>query len=547
MKIALAQLNPVVGDIAGNADRIGVAIDRAAAAGARLVVTGELSVAGYPPRDLLRKERFVAENVAAVEALAGRCRGTAALVGFVRPAGGGEGPPLENAAALLDGGAVRCVHVKSLLPSYDVFDETRYFRPGAGGACVELDGRRIGLSICEDLWDAMALGRRLYGQDVIGRLAEQGAEIIVNMAASPFEVHKAARREDLFARQARRCGAPLVYVNQVGGNDALVFDGASGVFAPDGRAVVRAASFREDLVVADAFGPPGDCAPLGEDLWRLAEAIKLGLRDYAGKCGFRRVVLGLSGGVDSAVVATLAADALGPENVYALAMPGRYSAPESLADARRLADNLGIHLSVVPINDLHAAADDALRDALAGGDRQRVEENLQARLRGMLVMAAGNAFGHLPLATGNKSELSVGYCTLYGDMCGGLAVIGDLLKTTVYRLAEHLNAGGERIPRRTITRAPSAELKRGQTDQDDLPPYELLDGILRRYVEEDRSAEQIVSAGYDAATVARVIAMVDRAEFKRQQAAPVLKVTSRAFGSGRRMPIAQRYVAAEER
>jgi NAD+ synthetase len=552
MRIALAQLDPVVGDIAGNAGRLGEAIDRAAAGGADLVVTSELSVVGYPPKDLLGKERFVADSVAAVEALAARCTKAAALVGFVRPTPGASGRPLQNAAALLAGGRVQLVHVKTLLPSYDVFDETRYFEPGGRPKCIAVGGLKMGLSICEDLWDAAALGRNIYGDDPVALLAADGAEVVINMAASPYQLGKAAMREDLFARQARRVGAPIIYVNQVGGNDELIFDGSSCVIAADGTVVARAKSFQEDLLIVDLPGTgatapaPPRVEPLDDEIARLSAALKLGLRDYVAKCGFRSVVLGLSGGIDSAVVATLAADALGPENVHALAMPSRYSSAHSLADARELARNLGIHYAVVPIEPMHKAFEAALADVLASAGEHAAAENVQARIRGTLVMASSNAFGHLALATGNKSELSVGYCTLYGDMAGGLAPIGDVMKTDIYRLARRLNAeaGRPRIPQSTLTKAPSAELKPNQTDQDKLPPYELLDDILRRYIEADRTAEQIIAAGLDAREVLRVVRMVDFSEHKRKQAPPVLKVTTRAFGSGRRMPIAQRYLPA---
>jgi len=544
MIIALAQYDPTVGDIAGNTTKIAAQIDRAAAAGADLVVFGELAVVGYPPKDLLRKQAFVAASVEAIEGLAGHCRDIAALVGFVRPTPGAAGRPLQNVAALLAGGEVRDVHVKALLPTYDVFDETRYFQPGTRGDCIKLGGVRLGLSICEDLWDAKALGRELYGRDPIGELCERGAEIIINMAASPYQMGKSGLRESLFCRQAARCGTPIVYVNQVGGNDELVFDGGSCVIAPSGEVVARAGSFVEDLLVVDMAAGSGRCEPVESPLARLSAAIKLGLRDYVTKCGFRSVVLGLSGGIDSAVVATLAADALGPGRVLGLAMPSRYSSDHSIADAKALAENLGIELHLAEIEPMHAAFEDALAETLAHGGRAEVAaENVQARIRGSLVMAASNALGHLPLATGNKSELSCGYCTLYGDMCGGLAPIGDVLKTVVYQLAEHLNAeaGRDRIPRSTLTKPPSAELKPGQVDQDKLPPYDLLDEILARYVEKDLTAEQIISEGFDAEVVSRVVRMVDLAEYKRKQAAPVLKVTARAFGSGRRMPIAQRF------
>ncbi|HDZ20930.1 hypothetical protein LCGC14_0276600 [marine sediment metagenome] len=548
MKIALAQINPLVGDIAGNTGKIADFIDRAVEAEADLVVFPELSVVGYPPRDLLRKERFVADSERAVEALASHCKTVAALVGFVRRAPQATGRPLENTAALLAGGEIGHVHVKTLLPTYDVFDETRYFQPGSASGVFNLAQTPLGLSICEDLWDAEALGRELYGEDPIARLAAQGARVIINMAASPFEVGKAARREELFVRQAARAACAIVCVNQVGGNDDLIFDGGSCVIGPGGEVIGRAASFREDLLVVDLDARAGRCEPIDEPIARVSEALKLGLRDYVAKCGFSRVVLGLSGGIDSAVVATLAADALGGDNVVALAMPSRYSSDHSLTDAQQLAENLGIEYRVVGIESMHAAYESALKDMLASGReeiarKEIAAENIQARLRGNIVMAFSNAFGHLPLATGNKSELSVGYCTLYGDMSGGLAPIGDVLKTVVYDLGRQLNAetGDERIPRGIFTKPPSAELKPDQTDQDKLPPYDVLDAILRQYVEQDRTAEQIVATGLDAEIVARVVRMVDGAEYKRRQAAPTLKISPRAFGTGRRMPIAQGY------
>ena len=542
MRIALAQINPVVGDIVGNSDRIAARIAEAKGQGAQLIVFPELSVIGYPPRDLLAKHRFLADSEAAIARLARVCTGITALVGFARTNPEASGRPLQNAAAVLADGVVKHVHVKTLLPTYDVFDETRYFEPGREPGLLDVAGTRIGLSVCEDLWDATALGRGLYADDPVAVLARGGARVIINMAASPFEVDKATLREELFARQAQRSGATIVYVNQVGGNDELIFDGSSCVTAPDGGLLGRAASFREDLLIVDTDSP-GRCEELDDEISRLAEALKLGLRDFVHKCSLRDVVLGLSGGIDSAVVATLAADALGPEHVLALAMPSRYSSDHSLADARTLASNLGIHLEEIGIEAVHHAFEQTLAARLANGSAGGADENIQARVRGTIVMAYSNAFGHLALATGNKSELSTGYCTLYGDMAGGLAPIGDVLKTTVYELARWFNAtaDAQRIPRSSIEKPPSAELKPNQTDQDKLPPYDLLDQVLTRYVEEDRTAEQIVAEGFDPGLVEYTIRLVDGSEFKRKQAAPVLKVSPRAFGTGRRMPIAQRY------
>jgi len=551
VKIALAQFNPVVGDVAGNVARSKEFIARAAEAGARLVVFSELSVVGCPPRDLLRKEKFVSDSVAAVESLAADCKDIAALVGFVRRRPRGPGRPLQNAAALLAGGKVRRVYAKTLLPTCDVFDETRYFEPGGVAECIELDGVKIGLTICQDLWDAPALGRDLKDADPVAALAASGPRVIVNMAAIPYQMHKAAMREQMFARQAVRSGAMIIYVNQVGGNDELIFDGASCAISPKGKLVARAASFAEDLLIVEAGGATARCQQLGDEMSRLSAALKMGLRDYVTKCGFSSVVLGLSGGIDSAVVATLAADALGAENVHPLIMPSRYTSDQSLADAKAVADNLGAEYRVLPIEPMHAAFEGALAETLAGGSAQIADENIQARIRGAMVMAVSNAHGHLALATGNKSELSVGYCTLYGDMCGALAPIGDVLKTVVYKLAGRLNAEagpsarsgrtGGRIPPSIIEKAPSAELKADQFDQDSLPPYDILDEVLWRYVEGGMTARRIIDGGFDRAVVNKVVAMVDAAEHKRRQAPPVLKVTGLAFGTGRRMPIAQRY------
>ncbi|MCE5278351.1 MAG: NAD+ synthase [Planctomycetaceae bacterium] len=545
MKIALAQFNPIVGDIVGNLDRSRKLIAQAADAGARLVVFGELSLVGYPPRDLLRKERFVADSEAAAASLARTCTQTAALVGFVRRNPAASGRPLQNCAALLSEGKIQHIYAKALLPTYDVFDETRYFEPGPDHPCLEIAGGRLGLSICEDLWDSASLGRALYERDPIAQLRSCGADIIINMAASPYQMGKPRLREELFARRAAAAKAAIVYVNQVGGNDELVFDGGSAVIGPDGSVVARAKSFEEDLLVVETadLGASRRETP-AEEIDSLWSALKLGLRDYVRKCGFSSVVLGLSGGIDSALVAALGAEALGPDNVHALAMPSRYSSDHSLADAQALARALGIHYRVLPIEGVHAAYEQALGEVLAGGWEEIAYENVQARIRGAMVMAASNARGHMALATGNKSELSVGYCTLYGDMCGGLAPIGDVLKTQIYTLARRINAraGREVIPQSTIDKAPSAELKPNQTDQDKLPPYDVLDAILQRYIEGEKTALQIIDEGFDAQTVHRVVAMVDSAEHKRRQAAPVLKVTARAFGSGRRMPIAQRYI-----
>ena len=544
MRIALAQLDPIVGDIAGNARRIAEAIKRAGAAGADVAVFSELSLCGYPPRDLLLKSAFIEQNLRAIEDLARQCTTTAALVGFARPSDKPTGRRLYNAAALLAGGRVAGVHVKSLLPTYDVFDETRYFEPGPAPEALELPAGRLGVTICEDLWDPMALGRQLYSEDPAAALAGLNVDVIINMSASPYQVDKLATKRSLLARQARRVGKPIVYVNQVGGNDELIFDGASWAVDAEGRRIAQCRRFEEDLVIVDLASPPAEPPPeVPDGIAALKLALELGLRDYVHKCGFTNVVLGLSGGVDSALVAVLAADALGPSNVLALSMPSRYSSEHSKSDAAALAKNLGIRYEAVPIESMHAAGEAGLAEIFAGTTPGLAEENLQARIRGAVVMAVSNKFGHLALTTGNKSELSTGYCTLYGDMCGGLAVIGDVPKTSVYALCRYINqqAGGQRIPEGILTKPPSAELKPNQTDQDTLPPYDLLDEILARYVEQEKDVSQIAAEGFDAELVRRIARMVDRSEYKRRQGAPTLKVTGRAFGTGRRLPIAQRY------
>ncbi|NLF30246.1 MAG: NAD+ synthase [Planctomycetes bacterium] len=542
MRIALAQINPIIGDVPGNVAKMAAAIDQAAAGGAELVVFGELSVCGYPPRDLLLRGGFIEQNLAALEELAGHCRSVAALVGFVQRNASPSGRTLHNAAALLAGGRIAATHVKTLLPTYDVFDETRYFQPGPPPAPLAWGDRRIGVTICEDLWDSDALGRDLYGDDPVARLADQGADLLVNMSASPYQVGKHHRRLDLLRRRARRFGRPVVYVNQVGGNDELLFDGASCVAGADGTILAQARDFDEQVLVVDLDGPHPPPEPVRQGPASLKAALETGLRDYVVKCGFSKVVLGLSGGIDSALVATIAADALGGANVVGVAMPSRFSSGHSLDDARTLAANLGIDFRVIGIEPMHAAFEAALAESFGGRESDLAEENIQARTRGMIVMALSNKFGYLPLATGNKSELSTGYCTLYGDMCGGMSVIGDVPKMMIYELCRHINAvaGRDRIPASTLTKPPSAELRPNQTDQDSLPPYPVLDAILERYIEREMDAPAIVAAGFDPATVRRVIHLVDRTEYKRRQAPPVLKVTGRAFGSGRRIPIAQR-------
>ncbi len=542
MRLALAQLNPIIGDIDGNVAKMAAAIDQAASEGAELVVFGELSVCGYPPRDLLLKDHFVQDNLDAIDRLADHCKHIAALVGYVKPNDSPTGRALHNAAALLGEGRILGTHVKTLLPTYDVFDETRYFHPGPAPKPLTLGTMRIGVTICEDLWDPAGLGRDLYADDPMARLAALEADILVNMSASPYQLTKHATRRQLLARRATRLGKPIVYVNQVGGNDELIFDGASCAVDADGRLLAQCGDFAEEVRVVDLDAPAEPVGAIRTGMASLKAALELGLGDYVSKCGFSKVILGLSGGIDSAIVAVLAADALGPANVVAVAMPSRHSSDHSVTDAEKLAANLGIDYRVIGIEPMHAAFESALAESFGGREPNVAEENIQARTRGMIVMALSNKFGWLPLATGNKSELSTGYCTLYGDMCGGLSVIGDVPKTIVYNLCRHVNhaAGGERIPDSIITKPPSAELKPDQVDQDSLPAYDVLDGILERYIERELNTRAIIAEGFDADVVRRVIGLVDRTEYKRRQAPPVLKVTGRAFGVGRRLPIAQR-------
>jgi NAD+ synthetase len=547
MRIALAQLNPTIGDIPGNLRKILEAYHRAAALGADVVVTPELSLIGYPPKDLLLKPRFVADNLAAFAQLVGEVGRTALLVGFVDRTTSKRGLPLKNAVALLCEGRVLTKKYKALLPTYDVFDEMRYFEPGMGQQVVELGGLQLGLSICEDIWTEEPAGAiaRYYHGNPIAELVEAGAHILVNMSASPFVIGKMAQRAALVRAQAVKYRRPVVYVNQVGGNDELIFDGASFAMDSFGQVVGQLRAFEEDLGIVELPDnhTPADLAPLPSDIESLRGALVLGIRDYMAKCGFRSAVLGMSGGIDSSLVACLAAEAVGPANVVGVAMPSRYSSEHSLEDARAVAENLGIGFHEVPIDGPHRAFEAALAEAFEDLPPDTTEENIQARVRGTILMALSNKFGHMVLSTGNKSELAVGYCTLYGDMAGGLAAISDVPKTMVYELCRYINQVAARppIPERVFTKAPTAELRPDQTDQDSLPPYDVLDAVLDLYVRQERSPDEIMSAGFDAQTVARIMHLVDTNEYKRQQAAPGLKVTSRAFGFGRRMPIAQRY------
>jgi NAD+ synthase (glutamine-hydrolysing) len=549
MKIGLAQINPTVGDLRGNCELIVAAYQRLAATGAELVLTPELALTGYPPQDLVFKSRFVPENLELLEQLHARVGKAALLVGFV-DRNPGRGKPFHNAAAVLERHKPIRKTYKSLLPTYDVFDEDRYFEPASRVAPFDVQGKRIGVTICEDIWTDDYLPRPLYDVAPVQSLVEQGAEIILNLSASPFRLREPAMRYEMIAAEAHRYRRPICYCNVVGGNDQLIFDGNSIATNASGELIAQLAAFREDEQLVDT----NVAAPIefhqGKTAEQLFAALSLGVRDYFRKCNFHSAVIGLSGGVDSAVTAVIAVDALGAENVTGVSMPSPYSSRGSIEDARALARNLGIKLLEIPITDAFTVFKSQFKEIFKGLPEDVTEENMQPRLRAMTLMALSNKFGHLLLSTGNKSELAVGYCTLYGDMAGGLAVISDVPKTMVYELARWINSEyatrtgrtSEIIPASIIEKPPSAELKPNQKDQDVLPPYEVLDEILRLYVEENLSARDIIARGFDEKTVRWVQRRVDLNEYKREQAAPGLKVTSRAFGIGRKMPIAQKYV-----
>jgi NAD+ synthase (glutamine-hydrolysing) len=558
VKIALAQINPTIGDFTGNLEKIVVASRRASALGARLTVFSELVICGYPPADFLEKPSFLARCRSAVDELAAATAGltTAVLAGVALPAEGeksgspatglgcwGEKPAV-NAAVLLDRGRLLLEQHKRLLPFYDVFDEQRYFAPSRPQQVVELDGVRLAITICEDAWnDKNFWPRRLYEIDPMEELMRQQPAVHINLSSSPFWHGKRGVRREMLAAIARRDGIPVLLCNQVGGNDSLIFDGSSLALNALGETIAQAASFEEDLVIVDplagsAFAPRQAIAE-EDDTAAAYRALVVGTRDYVRKCGFKKALVGLSGGIDSALVASIAKDALGAENVLAVGMPSPYSSQGSIDDSRQLAANLGIRYEVIGIGGLFAEYNRALEPLFAGTKPDTTEENLQARIRGGLLMALSNKYSSLVLTTGNKSEMAVGYCTLYGDMVGALAVIGDLVKTRVYAVCRWLNRDGEVIPGAILEKPPSAELRPDQKDTDSLPPYEVLDPILEAYVERYETPEQIVQAhGFPLELVQQVVRLVERSEYKRQQAAPVLKVTSKSFGMGRRFPIA---------
>ncbi|MBC6476404.1 MAG: NAD+ synthase [Hormoscilla sp. GM102CHS1] len=557
MKIAIAQLNTTIGDINGNSQLIIDAAKRATGAHCQILLTPELSLCGYPPRDLLMHDYFVEEMNAGLQELAVKLPpALAVLVGTVArnteaPSDGGK--PLFNSIALLRNGKVEQMFHKRLLPTYDVFDENRYFESALASKylTIELEKEiKIGVSICEDLWnDEYFWGKRSYKDNPIADLSKMGVELVVNLSASPYSINKQELREAMLQHSAKHYSRPIIYVNQVGGNDDIVFDGSSFALNSKGELLGRAKAFEPDFMVIsfnekilDLEAPEAvQLTPLAEcseaEIW---SALVLGVRDYARKCGFNKIVLGLSGGIDSSLVAAIASAAIGPENVLGVLMPSPYSSDHSVKDALLLAENLGMTAETITIGDLMSSYDRTLEKMFAGTASGVAEENIQSRIRGNMLMAIANKFGHLLVSTGNKSEMAVGYCTLYGDMNGGLAVISDLPKTSVYSVCRWLNAKSQKevIPENILTKPPSAELKPGQVDQDSLPPYDILDGILHRLIENHESEDQIVAAGHDLSTVNRIRKMVKRAEFKRRQAPPGLKITQRAFGTGWRMPIA---------
>jgi NAD+ synthase (glutamine-hydrolysing) len=541
MKIALAQINSTVGDIHGNRDLILRTMEKSKGLNADMVVFPELCLIGYPPRDLLGLHGFVDSNLRALGEIAARSDRMGVLVGFADRNRKKEGRDFHNSAAFLSEGKIQAVIHKTLLPTYDVFDEDRYFERSDSVELVQFGGRALGISICEDAWNAEEFWPKpLYTANPIRNQIEKGANLLINISASPFELEKPQFRLQMLSDHVRKHRVPFVYVNLVGGNDDLLFDGNSLVLGRNGNVIVQGKSFSEDLLIVDPDSTLEHGYHPGEQSESLFQALVMGTRDYAHKCGFQSAVLGLSGGIDSSVVACIAVAALGRDNVLGVSMPSVYSAPESYIDARILAQNLGMRFDVVPIKSILGSFKDSLAGAFAGRPEDETEENLQARIRGTILMALSNKFGHLVLGTGNKSELAAGYCTLYGDMVGGLAVISDVPKTMVYRLAAYINRHGEIIPQNTIRRPPTAELRPNQTDQDTLPAYDILDGILKLRVEEQMSADEIVSKGYEPVIVGKVIRMIHANEYKRRQAATGLKVTTRAFGTGRRMPIAMR-------
>jgi NAD+ synthase/NAD+ synthase (glutamine-hydrolysing) len=541
VKVALGQINPTVGDFSGNAAKIIDYSHRAQSHGAGLILFPELAVCGYPPRDLVERSSFVARNRETVDRIAAETRGIAVICGLVTPADSAAGKSVMNSAALLMEGKLAFLQSKMLLPTYDVFDEMRNFAPAKSQDLFDFCGNRMALTICEDAWnDKQFWNKRLYTFDPVEALMRAGGNFVLNISASPFWIGKRELRRDMLATIARNYKVPVAMVNQVGGNDSLVFDGSSLVLNAEGKVVAQGRSFEEDLIYFDSKTLTGEVREqvAGEEASVYA-ALVLGTRDYMHKCGFQNSIVGLSGGIDSALTAAIATEAVGPENVLGIGMPGPFSSEGSIEDARALAQNLGIRFELLPINHVFEAYRQTLQEVFAGRKEDVTEENLQSRARGTLLMALSNKLSAIVLSTGNKSELGVGYCTLYGDMVGGLAVISDVPKTLVYRLSHYVNSLRPVIPPATLEKPPSAELRPNQKDTDTLPPYEVIDAVLEDYVEDSHPPERIAADhGFDVAIVRRVISMVDRAEYKRQQAAPGIKISAKAFGYGRRLPIA---------
>jgi NAD+ synthase (glutamine-hydrolysing) len=543
MKIGIAQINSVIGDFPGNVKRILAAYRECQEAGADLVITPELALVGYPPRDLVLKSQFVPKCLQALDYLAGEIREVPLLVGYVdHHHTDRAGKPFRNAVAWLENGEIQHRIFKTLLPTYDVFDERRYFEPGEACEPISWKGQRIGVTICEDIWTEDYHDQPLYDRDPVEELLAKRVDLLLNLSASPFHAGKPAVRRAMIRDISRKARVPIIYCNSVGANDQLIFDGHSLATDRHGTITAQMPGFIEGSCVVEPFQQGQKDTPLDTpDAEQLYRALVLGLKDYVTKCGFSTVCLGLSGGIDSALTAAIAAAALGPENVFGLTMPSPYSSRGSVDDSFALAKNLGIHCTELPIRDAFESIKSSMQPVFSGKAEDVTEENMQARLRGIMLMALSNKDHHLLLTTGNKSELAVGYCTIYGDMCGGLAVISDLPKMTVYEISRWINREREIIPWNTIDKAPSAELRPDQKDQDSLPPYEILDGILELYVEHQLSAEEIVAHGFEEATVRWIQRRVDLNEWKRHQAAPGLRVTAKAFGVGRRMPIAQRF------
>ncbi len=541
MKIALTQINPVIGDFNGNIEKIISRMQIARNAGCELVIFPELVVSGYPPQDYLEHEAFLAQQEKAIDTLIERTQGIAVLCGAITRHTGSTGKPLHNSALLISQRNIIFRAHKRLLPTYDVFDEARYFEPGKESRPIVFKGIRLGITICEDIFnDEDSFPHPLYQANPVADLQQAGIDLLINIAASPFTIGKQELRRTIFSQICRKYHLPLIYVNQVGGQDSVLFDGASMVLGDDGTLCHQAASFKEDMVVIDTGQIQGAQLPAAQNETELVfQALAMGCRDYIKKCGFSKVLLGLSGGIDSALTCAIACEALGPENVTGIALPSPYTSSASIEDARGLAENLGIRFEIVDISSTFASFRQTLSPLFAGLKEDVTEQNIQARIRGTLLMALANKFNALLLSTGNKSEMAVGYCTLYGDMAGALSLLSDVPKQMVYALARYVNCQQEIIPARTISRAPSAELAPDQKDQDDLPPYEVLDPILTAYLEEHLSITEIVSRGFDRNMVEDIVRRIKRNEYKRQQAAMGLKITSKAFGFGRRYPIAQ--------